>query len=105
MERKYWLAGVAALAFFGISAGAQAGPLGSSTGDLQTAAERLTNTHEVAYRRCWWRNGIRRCRWYDGDRVYGYRYYPRGPDAYPTGSTAWWREMDRENRGGHGSRR
>jgi hypothetical protein len=94
MERKYWLAGVAALAFFGISAGAQAGPLGSSTGDLQTAANQLSNTQEVAYRRCRWRNGVRRCRWVDGPRIYGY------PEAYPTGSTRWWQEMDRGGRGG-----
>jgi hypothetical protein len=39
---------------------------------------------------------------------YGYGYGPSfgfnpagiGPDAYPTGSTQWWRQMDREGRGG-----
>jgi ABC-type sugar transport system substrate-binding protein len=54
-----------------------------------------------------------------GPRVYGYRYVPRvygygppyyygyrrgfaqDPDDLPVGSGAWWRAMDRANRGGN----
>jgi hypothetical protein len=51
-----------------------------------------------------------------GPRYYGYgRYNPgyndpdayrtpqyNNPDAYPIGSSRWWEEMDRQNRGGNG---
>ena len=61
--------------------------------------------------RCWWRDGVRRCRpaWSGGSpRVYGYyRYYeyapsygnPR-PEAYRTGTAEWWRAMERWGRTG-----
>jgi len=34
----------------------------------------------------------------------GYYYGPTLPEAYPAGSSRWWEEMDRENRGGRGGR-
>jgi hypothetical protein len=34
---------------------------------------------------------------HQGDRIH-YREY-NNPDAYPTGSSRWWEEMDRQNRG------
>jgi hypothetical protein len=36
-------------------------------------------------------------------RHFGYRYQYReynNPNAYPTGSSNWWQEMDRQDRGG-----
>jgi hypothetical protein len=58
----------------------------------------------IAYRRCWWQGGQRHCRWVgSGYRGYGYRYYgPLYPEAYRTGSSRWWQEMDRDDRGGRG---
>ena len=56
--------------------------------------------------RCWTRGGVRRCRWV-GPRYYGYRTRYReynNPDAYRTGSSRWWQEMDRLDRGGRGRR-
>lgn len=63
---------------------------------------------------CWWRSGIRHCNGrHAGNRYYGYGpsygYRPsygyssreRSPESLPFGSTAWWRAMDREGRGGY----
>ena len=41
-----------------------------------------------------------------GPRAYGYRSYDGGgyyrrPESYRYGSKGWWRQMDRNNRGGH----
>ena len=46
---------------------------------------------------CWRSHGSRHCRWHGyrrGYRPYGY------PDIYRYGSSSWWHEMDREERGG-----
>lgn len=64
---------------------------------------------------CAWINGVRRCdrRRYRSPPSNGYREsysaygaYPNNlrPEAYPTGSTNWWRAMDRECRGGFSCR-
>jgi hypothetical protein len=41
-------------------------------------------------------------------RYYGYRAYrpdrPTRPEDYRTGSSRWWQQMDREDRGGRGAR-
>lgn len=80
---------------------------------LPTALDR-TQASQVEKVACWWRNGRRVC---DGARAYrvypryGYRAYGYGPGPYyrwgrprpedfRTGSTEWWRAMDREGRGG-----
>jgi hypothetical protein len=58
----------------------------------------------TAAERCWWRHGVRHCRWL-GQHYYGYRSRYReynNPDAYRTGSSHWWQEMDRLDRGGRG---
>lgn len=70
-------------------------------------------TSMVEKAKCWWRQGRRYCSraHYDGYPRYGYRAYGYGPGYYyrwgrprpedfPTGSTQWWRSMDREGRGG-----
>jgi hypothetical protein len=41
-----------------------------------------------------------------GPRVYGYSYersgrHLRQPEDYRTGSKRWWKQMDRQGRGGH----
>ena len=59
---------------------------------------RKISAAEKIARRCWWRHGVRHC-----SRVYGYRSYGYGrAEDYPTGSTRWWQQMDREGRGGRG---
>jgi len=53
---------------------------------------------------CWFRHGVRHCR---GAHRYAYRSGYREyniPEAYPTGSSRWWEEMDRQGRGGRGRR-
>lgn len=101
-----WIIGGASFAVFCFAAaGAQAAPWASS-GDMRSAAPETPLVEKVAARRCWWRHGERHCTYRRArPRVYGYRYYGYGrphPEAFPTGSTAWWRAMDYEGRGGHG---
>jgi hypothetical protein len=88
------------------SIAAQAAPLGD-VGEITAAARETSALQKIASRRCWWRNGERHCsRARDGrPRVYGtYQDYPAygrvRPEDLPTGSTAWWRSMDYERRGG-----
>jgi hypothetical protein len=103
------------LALFGIFSAAslalgtpagQAAP-SASLAKTMAAVGAQAKPETIAYRRCWLRNGQRYCRWYESPyRGYGYRYYgPTIPEAYPTGSSRWWQEMDREDRGGRGGRR
>ena len=81
--------------------GAQATPAGGAS-SLSGVAE--TSVEKVA-QRCWWRGGTRYCRKTKRTRYYGYRSPSGyGPDAYRTGSSRWWSEMDREDRGGRGNR-
>jgi hypothetical protein len=46
---------------------ASAAPLASVTG--ARAGNDASATEQIAYRRCWWRHGIRHCRWVE---EYGY---------------------------------
>ena len=97
------------LASFGLgSLAAQAAPPAPGALEAMTTTARDGKALSVAYR-CYWRGGRRHCRWYGsrhrgpGYRGYGYRYYgPLYPEAYRTGSSRWWQEMDREDRGGRG---
>jgi hypothetical protein len=53
---------------------------------------------------CWYSRGVRHCRSFGsryGYRATRYREY-NNPDAYRTGSSHWWEEMDRQDRGGRG---
>jgi hypothetical protein len=61
-----------AIAAFALSLGylampASAAPLASVTG--ARAGNDTSATEQIAYRRCWWRNGHRHCRWVE---EYGY---------------------------------
>jgi hypothetical protein len=105
--RIAWIAGAAGSVLLCLaSATAQAGPTGNASA-VRVAANEASIVDKVASR-CWWRGGRRYCaRWRGPPRVYGYGYYygrPR-PEAFPTGSSAWWRAMDYEGRGGHGRTR
>ena len=108
------LIGVCAVTSLGLSArGAQAAPAAPGMTQTMATLGAQSKPQHVAYRRCWWRHGHRHCRWYDTPGGYGYypyrgdrNYYgPTLPEAYPVGSSRWWQEMDREDRGGRGSRR
>jgi hypothetical protein len=62
--------------------GASATPLTSGAGsELKSAT--APGVEKAAYRRCWWRNGYRVCRWVGGpyydDGYYGDGYYGYGP--------------------------
>jgi len=83
-----WSSGAASAATGWIGRGVTAGP----------------GFEEIATRRCYWLNGVRYCQLYRSPRAYGYDG-PHYPEAYPTGSTRWWQEMDRQDRGGRGGRR
>jgi hypothetical protein len=56
-----------------------------------TSAVTLTAAHD----------GTRRGSGYREYNDQNYREY-NNPDAYPTGSSHWWEEMDRQHRGGQG---
>lgn len=107
---KYWITGsVSAVMLCAAPVAAQAAPLGDLT---RPPALGTSAVEKVASRRCWWRNGERHCSRarYGQPRVYGsYQDYPAygrtRPEDLPTGSTAWWRAMDYERRGGFGGDR
>ena len=60
---KWVASGAFALALGFLAAPASAAPLGAMdgirSGDAASAVE------QASYRRCWWRNGHRHCRWVD----------------------------------------
>lgn len=96
---KYVALAVAAGGLTGASVAVQAAAL-----SVPTSANESSLVQKVDYQHCSWRRGERRCFWVrSGPRVYGYYGRPR-PEAFRTGSTRWWREMDYEGRGGHGRR-
>lgn len=104
---KYWMIGATSAALLGgASVAASAAPASNAAG-LKSTHQPSSAVEQVADRRCWWRNGVRRCSSYRSrPRVYGYRYYGGHvrPEDLPTGSTAWWRSMDFYDRGGFGGR-
>jgi hypothetical protein len=72
---NYCLSGAAGvLALGAMTLTAQAAPAGASTADLKTAA--TTSAEKVRYRRCWWHDGHRHCRYY---REYGPSFSFYGP--------------------------
>jgi hypothetical protein len=108
------LIGVCGATSLGLSAlGALAAPMAPGVTQTMATVGAQSKPQDIAYRRCWWRQGHRHCRWYDAPNGNGYYPYRRGgyyygptlPEAYPVGSSRWWQEMDREDRGGRGSRR
>ena len=109
MAPEQRLATVAAALVAGLIANiAQAAPIATSAIDLKVAMQEASYTDKIASRRCWWRNGQRHCVRVGGSRslVYGSRsqgsdYYEHIPEKLPYGSSSWWDQMVRENRGGN----
>ena len=80
--------------------------IASSVVDLGATAREASFVDKTASRRCWWRNGQRHCVRVGQQRVYGYRnqgsdYQEHIPEKLPYGSSSWWDQMVRENRGGN----
>jgi hypothetical protein len=100
MYQKRAVIWTAALIAIATSGAVQAAPASAvATPELGAAVPSAVET--VAYRRCVWIDGNRICRWYRSPRVREYGF----PENYRTGSSSWWQEMDRTDRGGRGSRR
>lgn len=103
--RSLTMGAIAAVAMTAGALSANAAPAGFAAATPATSA-----IQPVAYRACWREYGVRHCEWRGGPRYryghygYGYGAGPRDPDAYRIGSSRWWREMDREDRGGNNSR-
>jgi hypothetical protein len=99
---KYAL--IAALALgVGWTGGAQAASVTASGAALKSAAAETTNVASAAYRRCWRRNGSRRCSWVDGPSYRGSRssdYYVQDASKLPFGSQRWWSVKEREGSAG-----
>jgi hypothetical protein len=75
-------------------------------GVLVTVGYASAEPAAAAAGRCWVSDGVRHCRSLES-RYYRYGSRNReynNPDAYRTGSSDWWREMDRLDRGGRGRR-
>ena len=100
---RYWLMGAVGAALFSAIGVANAAPAVGSV-PIKSTFQASSMVEEIAYRSCWWRNGVRRCGgrgfrvygYYGGPGVYGYDGGPRGygyvygrppPEAFPTGWT------------------
>lgn len=103
MDIRYGLIAVGGVLTFGIlSTSVQAGAVGNAASLMKGAAKESVEVLNVASRRCWRQHGHRHCNWngYYSAREYGF------PENYRTGSSNWWAEMDRTDRGGRsGGRR
>jgi hypothetical protein len=101
---KLALIGLCGAASLGLgSLAVEAAPLAATGREAMAAVGGNLQAQPIAYRRCWWQGGSRHCRYGSPYRGYGYRYDgPLYPEAYRTGSSRWWQEMDREDRGGRG---
>lgn len=101
MELKQLLiAALGAAALSLVATASQAAPAGSTK--LNEATSPAIERVAMHCRRS---GGAQRCR--DATHRYGYRSRYRelnNPDAYRTGSSHWWQEMDRLDRGGRGGR-
>jgi hypothetical protein len=59
------LGAATAIGFACLTAGAQAAPL--SANSLKAETSTSSAVEKAAYRRCWWRHGVRVCRWVHDD--------------------------------------
>ncbi len=82
--RVFTMVTIGALALCTATATAQAASIGGRASAFRvTAAAAGGVAEKIAYRRCWWRNGVRHCRWYRP----GYTpYYGVYSQQYPVGS-------------------
>jgi len=116
MASSRWLAGLSSALAFAIMVGPAWSDLFTSVRSLADTTTALRSQH-IAYRTCTIQGGVRRCRWVNtyGPGSYGYKapespppasygyrndYHPTDPNAYPTGSRYWWRDMDIWDKGG-----
>src|SRR5262245_6105091 len=60
--------------------GVQAAPAAPGMTQTIAAVGAQSKPQDVAYRRCWWQQGHRHCRWYDAP-YRGYGYYPYRGDG------------------------
>jgi len=104
MHKRYRLM-VAAILVVAGAAASHAAPVGGLAGHLAAKTDAV-GWERVALRRCWQRGGARHCRSYHGGRVAAYHsgnggadYYDHEADKLPFGTTVWWDQMLRENRG------
>ena len=79
--RVWTMATIGALALCTTTAAAQTASIGGGASVLRTTIE-VGAVEKIAYRRCWWSQGVRHCRRYRS----AYYYYYRGPRSY-SGST------------------
>jgi hypothetical protein len=70
--RVWTTATIGALALFAATEMTQAASIGGAGSALRTATEGTAAAEKIAYRRCWWRQGVRYCRRY---RSTYYPYY------------------------------
>jgi hypothetical protein len=99
MRKHVMLAAASAALISAMSAAAGAAPA-SNAGSVMVAAEQTSAVEKVG-QRCLWRYGQKYCL-FNGRRIkivdslYG---APR-PEEIESGTSLWWRSMDREQRGG-----
>lgn len=99
--RTYWMMALATAALLGgTTVPVSAAPTGMA--QMKGTVQQAAVVDRIAYR-CWWRDGERLCV-RRAPRGYGYDYGRPRPEEFSTGSTAWWRAMDYEGRGGQGRR-
>ena len=77
------MATIGALALCAATATAQATSIGGGASAFRVIAAAAGVAEKVAYRRCWWRNGVRHCRRY---RSAYSPYYGVYSQQYSTGS-------------------
>ena len=99
--RRYWMIAAATAALLGgTTVPGSAAPAGMA--QMKSTVQQASVVDQIAYR-CWWQDGERLCS-RRSTRGYGYDYGRPRPEELSTGSTAWWRAMDSEGRGGHSRR-
>jgi hypothetical protein len=82
--RVFTMVTIGALALCTATATAQAASIGGGASAFRvTAAAAGGVAEKIAYRRCWWRNGVRHCRWYRSGSSPHYGVYSQ---QYPVGS-------------------
>ena len=75
MTQKLRYAVAAAVALCVAGTVAHAAPISSAMTQLKGVAQDASPIDSVNYRRCWWHNGHRHCRWYGGYPYYSSYYY------------------------------
>lgn len=100
--RKYWMMAAASAALLGGTTVLVNAAPANNTALMKPTVQVAPVVDQIAYR-CWWRDGERFCS-RRAERGYGHDYGRPRPEAFPFGSTAWWRAMDYEGRGGHSRR-